>query len=90
MNSVKIAGKTNIKARWKAHLLSNLINKQGTADTNACSLIQQREIREELFVPVTEEELEKALKSTRCGKAPGQDTIQADLWREGDILSKSC
>ena len=72
----------DIKARWKEHFC-NLLNQQGIADPQACNMIQPRETREELSTPITDLELEKALKTTRCGKAPGQDGIPADLWKNG-------
>ena len=34
-------------------------------------------------MPITEGELDKALKTTRSGKAPGQDGIPADVWKRG-------
>ena len=37
----------------------------------------------ELSAPISERELEKALKTTRCGKAPGQDGIPAEIWKAG-------
>ena len=36
--------------------------------------------KQDFSVPITEGELDKALKITRCGKAPGQDSIPADVW----------
>ena len=45
------------KARWKEHFAS------------ACHKIQQRESREELSDPITDNELVKALKTTKGGKA---------------------
>ena len=76
----------DIKARWKKHFC-NLLNQQGTADPSASHGIRRRQTREDLSVPITEEELDKALKTTRGGKAPGQDSIPADVWRmEGTRL----
>lgn len=71
-----------IRARWRENF-DDLLHQQGTADPNACSLIQQREIRGKLSEPITAIELEEALQSTRCGKTPGQDGIPADLWKYG-------
>ena len=68
----------DIKARWKEHF-SNLLNQQGSAAPEACAHITPREPKEELSAPITEAELEEALKTTRGGKAPGQDGIPADL-----------
>ena len=56
------------KARWKEHFC-NLLNQQGVADPSACHKIQQRESREELSDPITDNELVKALKTTKGGKA---------------------
>lgn len=70
-----------MKARWKEHFC-NLLNKQGSADPQTCNLIEPRAIKY-LSVPITELELEKALKTTRCGKASGQDRISAHIWKSG-------
>ena len=78
----------DIKARWKEHLC-NLLNQQGTADPSASLGIRRRQTREDFSVPITEEELDKALKTTRCGKAPGQDSIPADVWRMGRTCLKT-
>ena len=72
----------DIEARWK-ELFCNLLNQQGIADPQACNMIQPSKTREEISTPITDLELEKALKTMRCGKAPGQDGILADLWKSG-------
>ena len=78
----------DIKFRWKEHFC-NLLNQQGTADPSASHGFRRRQTREDLSVPITEEELDKALKTTRCGKAPGQDSIPADVWRMGGTRLKT-
>ena len=40
-------------------------------------------------MPITEEELDKALRITRCGKALGQESIPADVWRMGENRLKT-
>jgi len=52
----------DMKARWKEHFC-NLLNQQGIADPKACNMIQPRETREEIPTPITDLELEKALKT---------------------------
>ena len=74
----------DITARWKEHFC-NLLNQQGEADPRACHKKEQRETKEELSDPITGDEGVKAIKSTRGGKALGQDGIPAELWRHGGL-----
>lgn len=66
-----------IKAKWKEHFC-NLLNQQGASDPSACHKKQQRETKEELSDPIRGWRV-KAIKSTRGGKALGQDGIPAEL-----------
>lgn len=74
----------DIKVRWKENFC-NLLNQRGAADQSACHKIQQRETREKLSDPITDDELVKAPKSTRGGKDPGQDGIPAESWKHGGL-----
>ncbi|CAH3114867.1 unnamed protein product [Pocillopora meandrina] len=47
----------DIKVRWKENFC-NLLNQRGAADQSACHKIQQRETREELSDPITDDELQ--------------------------------
>ena len=76
-----------IKERWKDHF-ETLLNQKGSADPNACLQLRQRPPRNELTVPITGEELDKAVKETKSGKAPGLDGIPADIYKYGGIEQK--
>ena len=71
-----------IKERWKDHF-ETLLNQKGSADPNACLQLRQRQPREDLTVPISCEELDKAIKATKSGKAPGLDGIPADIFKYG-------
>ena len=45
----------DIKAKWKEHFCY-LLNQQGAADPSACHKKQQRETKDELSDPITEDE----------------------------------
>ena len=72
----------DIQGRWKEHFCT-LLNQQGSADPEACRWLKQRPIREELCEPITVNELAKALRSTRSGKAAGEDGIPAEVLKHG-------
>ncbi|KAJ8346851.1 hypothetical protein SKAU_G00282520 [Synaphobranchus kaupii] len=78
----------DITERWGEHFC-NLLNQQGSADQIACENLSSRPVREELHGPITMAELNKALKDTRSGKAPGQDGIPSDVLKHGGPTLKS-
>ena len=71
-DDLSITDMVDIKARWKEHFCNLL--KQAVAYPHACNMIQPRDTREELSIPITDLELKKALKTTRSCKAPGHDS----------------
>ena len=60
--------------RWVEHF-SELLNPESEIDQNVLNEIQQLPIDDSLDLPITHEEVEKALKNTRLKKSPGPDGI---------------
>lgn len=71
-----------IRERWKEHFC-NLLNQQGSAEPDACRLLESRPPQEDLCCEITMEELKKALKTTASRKAPGLDGIPSDVLKNG-------
>jgi len=65
-----------------------LLNQEGTADQTACQWLRRRPTREDICKPITMNELEKAMRSTRNGKAPSQDGIAAEVLKYGGTSLK--
>ena len=78
----------DITERWQEHF-KNLLNQQDTTDENATSQLFVRPTKDELSVNITMGELEKALKETRTGKAPGQNSIPSDVVKKGGQALKA-
>ena len=67
---------------WKEYF-SNLLNQQGTTDERATSQMCVHTPKNDLCIPITMEDLEKALEETRRGKAPGLDGISSEILKLG-------
>ncbi|KAI8516418.1 hypothetical protein Bbelb_049990 [Branchiostoma belcheri] len=75
-----------ILKRWKEHF-QQLLNRPSTVNGAAIERLKQRPTRHDLDSPPTIEELQKALKSLRSGKAPGVDGIPAEVLKHsGEVL----
>jgi len=73
----------DIQGRWKEHF-QKLLNQKGTTDQSACQWLMRRPTMEDICERITIDELEKAMRTTRNGKAPGQDGITAEVLKYGD------
>ena len=51
--------------------------------------IEQQPVIESFDNPITEEEVDKALKNTKSGKSPGPDSILPEVLVHGDSRLKS-
>ena len=83
-----LTDKKDITERWKEHF-KNLLDQQDTTDENATSQMFVRPTMDELSVNITMGELEKALKETRTGKAPGLDSIPSQVMKKGGLALKT-
>jgi len=77
----------DVQGRWKENF-QKLRNQEGTADQSACQSLRRRPTREDICEPITMDELEKAMHTTRNGKAPGQDGIAAEVLKYGGTRLK--
>uniref|UniRef100_A0A3B3HTA8 Reverse transcriptase domain-containing protein n=1 Tax=Oryzias latipes TaxID=8090 RepID=A0A3B3HTA8_ORYLA len=80
--SVLHTDKSKIMERWREHF-SLLLNPETTVDDVAVSNIPQLPVRYHMDTPPTTEELDKAIKRTKCGKAAGPDGIPPEVWKYG-------
>ena len=67
-----------IKRRWVQHF-SELLNLRSDADHTVLNEIQQIPVDNSLAVPITREEIDKALKNTKLRKSPGPDGILPEI-----------
>lgn len=74
--------KEQIKARWGEHF-SELLNQEAQVKDNTLDGIPQYSTLDNLSDPPTMEELEKAIRQTKQGKAAGPDAIPAEIYKNG-------
>ena len=72
----------SIRLCWKEHF-SNLLNRNAQVDPRAVDELEQHLVRHELALPPTFDEVEKALRSLKSGKASGPDGIPAEVIKAG-------
>ena len=72
------------RKRW-AEYFENLLNvvEEREAEIVAVAGVQVPMIRDEDENEITKEEVERALKETKTGKAPGVDGVTAEMLKEG-------
>lgn len=80
--SVLHTDKNKIMERWREHF-NFLLNPETTVDDDVVSNIPQLPVRYHMDAPPTGEELDKAIKRTKCGKAAGPDGIPPEVWKYG-------
>jgi len=76
----------DIQGQWKEHF-QKLLNQE-TADQSARQWLRRRPTREDICEPITTDELEKAMRTTRNGKAHGRDGIAAEALKYGGTRLK--
>ena len=86
--SVLLSDLKDITEHWKEHF-SDLLNQQGTANEKATSQMCFHTPKDDLCIPITIEELDKALQETRRGKAPGLDGISPEILKLGGPKPKA-
>ena len=78
--STLLKEKNSINERWREHF-STLLNRPSSVDSSALEQISQKPTVESLDLPPTMEEIQKAIKQTSSGKAPGMDGIPAEIFK---------
>lgn len=76
-----------IKDRWVEHF-SDLLNITTETDESVLDELDQLPVKEELDHPITERELDMALKRTKLGKSPGPDGILPEVLVHGGLNLK--
>ena len=76
--------KKAISERWREHF-TELLNCPSLVDEQAIDQLEQLPIITELDLQPSLDEVQRAIKQTRTGKAPGCDGIPAEIYRHGGI-----
>ncbi|PFX25261.1 Transposon TX1 uncharacterized 149 kDa protein [Stylophora pistillata] len=79
-NGTLLKEKNAINERWREHF-SILLNRSSTVSNEALDQIPQRPTVDSLDFPPSMEEVQKAIKQTSSGKAPGKDGIPAEIYK---------
>ena len=74
--------KKAISERWREHF-TELLNCPSLVDEQAIDQMVQLPIITELDLQPSLDEVQRAIKQTRTGKAPGCDGIPAEIYRHG-------
>ena len=80
--STLITDKEKILERWAEHF-ENVLNRPSTINDEAIDRLHQFPINEEMDKLPRLEEIEKAIRLLSSGKAPGSDSIPAEIYKEG-------
>ena len=77
-----LTDKTAILDRWAEHF-NNVLNRPSSINAEAIARMPQVEINTSLAEPPVEAEVLKAIKLLSNGKAPGSDSIPAEIYKAG-------
>ncbi|XP_035658037.1 uncharacterized protein LOC118403431 [Branchiostoma floridae] len=77
-----ITDKDDILKRWAEHF-DSVLNRPSSINEEAISRLPQVPINEALAEPPSPAETHKAVGQLSSGKAPGQDSIPAEIYKEG-------
>lgn len=77
----------DIKERWVEHF-SELLNMTTDIDETVLDELSELPINESLDQPITEKEIDTALKNTKLGKSPGPDGILPEILVYGGLTLK--
>ena len=80
--SILFTGKNAILQRWAEHFDSTF-NRESTINSKAINRMPQVPINTELAAPPTESKVSTAIKHLSRGKAPGSDSIPAEIYKAG-------
>lgn len=87
-NGTLLTSTPDIKERWVEHF-SELLNQPTDVDESLIDNIEQLPIEESLDLPITEDELDTALKNTKLGKSPGPDGVLPEVLVHGGNTLKA-
>ena len=77
-----ITDKKEILERWAEHF-HDVLNRPSSINEEAIARLPQVPLDHSLADPPTEDEVEKAIKRLSSGKAPGADSIPAEIYASG-------
>ncbi|XP_065062396.1 uncharacterized protein LOC135689175 [Rhopilema esculentum] len=83
-----LTSSTDIKKRWVEHF-DELLNQPTDVDDSLIDEIEQLPIDNSLDLPLTEEELDTALKNTKLVKSPGPDGVLPEVLVHGGNTLKA-
>lgn len=84
-----ISDKEKILERWAEHFKS-VLNQPSTINEEAIARLPQVPVDDSLAEPPTEEEVTEAIKRLSSGKAPGADSIPAEIYSSGGPKLTQC
>ena len=87
-SGVLLTSSPDIKDRWVEHF-SEPLNQPTNVDASLINDIKQFTIDGTLDLPITEEELDTALKNTKLGKGPGPDGVLPEVLVHGGNTIKA-
>ncbi len=71
----------------RAEYFNGILNCPSSINDEAIQCLPQVEINPDLDIPVSEDEVTKAVKQMLTGKAPGPDDIPAEVFKSGGLYS---
>lgn len=80
--STLISDKEKILKRWAEHF-NSVLNRPSTINDEAIARLPQVPVDDTLVVPPTVQEVTKDIKRLSNGKAPGADSIPAEIYASG-------
>ena len=80
--NVLISDKEKILERWAEHF-NSVLNRPSSINEEVIARLPQVPVDDTLADPPTEEEVTKAIKRLSSGKAPGADSIPAEVYASG-------
>ncbi|CAI9734648.1 Hypothetical predicted protein [Octopus vulgaris] len=79
-----ITDKEKVLERWAEHF-DSVLNRPSTINGEAIDRLPQVPVEESMDVEPTLEEIQKACRLLSSGKAPGLDSIPAEVFKEGGM-----
>lgn len=84
-----ISDKEKVLERWAEHF-DSVLNQPSTINDEAIARLPQVPVDDTLADPPTSEEVAKAIKRLSSGKAPGADSIPAEIYAHGGPKLTEC